>query len=84
MFEPVTREIISEWFDKGVQQGATHMLVISDSFSYEYYPSYVKKGQDPRMRAQEYTEESMLSVVEIYDLTLPKDPQLDERRARHF
>jgi hypothetical protein len=84
MLEPVTREMISEWFDKGVQQGATHMLVISDSFSYEYYPSYVQKDQDPQKRVQEYTPESMLSVVEVYDLSLPKDLQLDERRARHF
>ena len=84
MFEPVTKELISKWFETGVQQGATHMLVISDSFSYEYYPSYVAKGQDPREREQEYTTESMLRVVEIYDLRLPKEPQLDERRARHY
>lgn len=84
MLEPVTREMISEWFDRGVQQGATHMLVISDSFSYEYYPSYVQKGQDPRKIEQEYSGESMKSVEEVYDLSLPKNPQLDERRARHY
>jgi hypothetical protein len=84
VFEPVTREMISEWFDRGVQKGATHMLVISDSFSYEYYPAYVQKGQDPRKIEQEYSGRSMTGVAEVYDLGLPKDPQLDERRACHY
>jgi hypothetical protein len=84
MSEPVTKEVISEWFDTGVQQGATHMLVISDSFSYEYYPMYVQKGEDPRKIEQEYIERPMTGVMEVYDLSLPKDPQLDEERARHY
>jgi hypothetical protein len=84
MFEQVTREMISEWFERGVQRGATHMLVVSDSFSYEYYPVYVEKGQDPHAIEGEINSESMQGVIEVYNLSLPKDPQLDEARARHY
>jgi hypothetical protein len=84
MFEQVTREMISEWFERGVQRGATHMLVVSDSFSYEYYPVYVEKGRDPHKIEEEMNSESMQGVIEVYNLSLPKDPQLDERRARHY
>jgi hypothetical protein len=84
MFEPVTKEMISAWFDQGVRQGATHMLVVSDSFSYEYYPAYVEKGQDPRKNEQELNAESMQGVIEVYNLSLPKEPQLAEGRARNY
>jgi hypothetical protein len=83
MFERVTREVISGWMDRGIEQGATHMLVISDTFSYEYSSRYVRKSEDPRTVEQEYDAQSMSSVAEIYNLSLPKDPQLDETRARH-
>jgi hypothetical protein len=84
MFEQVTREMISNWFERGVQRGATHMLVVSDSFSYEYYPVYVEKGQDAHVIEAEINSESMQGVIEVYNLRLPKDPQLDESRARHY
>jgi hypothetical protein len=58
--------------------------VISDSFSYEYHPAYVQKGQDPRKIEQEYSGREMTGVMEVYDLSLPKDPQLNETRARHY
>jgi hypothetical protein len=29
-----TKEDISQWFDEGVKKGATHMLVVTDTFDY--------------------------------------------------
>lgn len=30
-----TQQEISEWFDRGVKEGATHMIVVCDTFDYE-------------------------------------------------
>jgi hypothetical protein len=43
-----TYERISGWFDRGVAQGATHLVVVCDTFDYEDYPVFVKPGEDAR------------------------------------
>lgn len=42
-----TREDIS-WFDAGIAQGGTYMLVAVDEFEWEDYPVYVEPGGDVR------------------------------------
>jgi hypothetical protein len=36
-----TRDIISKWFDHGLETGASHMFIICDCFDYSDYPVYV-------------------------------------------
>lgn len=85
---------ISGWFDEGVVKGATHMIVVCDTFDWSDYPVYVMPGEDARTKSFQYgsddgsglprDERNMQKVMEVYSLALPKDAQLLERRAFHY
>lgn len=36
-----TQAMIGSWFDQGVNQGATHMIVVVDTFDHDDYPVFV-------------------------------------------
>lgn len=84
-FEPIptTRDDLSSWFDDGKSAGATHMVVVSDDFSYEYFPVYVFSPQDPYEIIHEYSSQQLYGVMEVYALFLDKEMQLKEPRAWH-
>lgn len=78
-----TRSQIAGWFDRGVAQGATHMIVKWDSFEGPFdadYPVYVMPGQDPRVIDRENGDRT----VECYNLRLNRESQLAEHRAFHW
>lgn len=81
-----TKEDLSEWFDQGVQRGATHMIVVCDTFDYEDYPVYVTSQEDARKKKEAYDkgEHPMQKVMEVYCLTRDKASQLAERRSFNF
>jgi len=74
-----TRNDISAWFDRGVAQGAKHMLVICDTFDYEDYPVFTSTNEDCKTRFTNPGE--MQHVMEVYDLRANKDEQMMERRV---
>lgn len=74
-----TKSDISGWFDRGVKTGATHMLVICDTFDHEDYPAFAKDSND--CLAQYANPGNMQRVMEVYDLAADKHEQLQERRA---
>lgn len=76
-----TKQDISNWFDEGVKKGATHMLVVCDTYDWDDYPVYVMPGEDARTKAGEYNGTNMQSLMECYNLSKPKDIQLDHRRT---
>lgn len=92
-----TVDDISGWFDEAVKRGATHMVVMCDTFSYDDYPVYVMPGTD----VTEFVHgrkgvpgkedivgkdgNNMQSLMEVYAMHLDKDMQLNkEKRARHY
>ena len=79
-----TRNDISGWFDEGVRIGATHMIVVCDTFDYEDYPVYVGNGEDVRKMFRKYNGPNMQKVMEVYKLNAGKEKQLNEHRAFHF
>lgn len=68
---------LTEWFDLGVEQGATHMIVVCDTFDYEDYPVWVMPGKNVREVEQEYSSAPMQRIMEVYIL----DPK---RRAEQL
>lgn len=66
-----TVEMLKGWFERGLEQKATHMIVACDTFDWEDYPVYVAKGEDARKRAKEYDGKNMQKVMEVYDLRKP-------------
>lgn len=74
-----TWQDISGWFDRGVAEGATHMIVVCDGFDLDDYPVYVLPGQDVQEVSQRQDR-----IMEVYALHLPKDLQMAEDRAFHY
>ncbi len=79
-----TRAVLVRWFDEGVRQGATHMIVACDTFSHDNYAVYVTAGQQVREVAAEHDGPNMTKVDEVYCLGLDRDAQMSEDRALHY
>jgi hypothetical protein len=88
-----TKGRIGEWFDRGVAAGATHLIVVSDTFEHDEYPVYVEPGEDALKVATErygydprqpFAGKEMQVVMEVYDLRKDKASQLAQRRAFNF
>ena len=79
-----TPQDLSSWFDNGVKQGATHMLVVCDTFDYEDYPVYSNGQKDTLDKYSYYNGSNMQKVMEVYDLAMSKDSQMKEHRALHL
>lgn len=79
-----TRQDINRWFEQGLNEGATHMIVVCDTFDYEDYPVYVSPGSNAREVAAQLGSQSMQQVMEVYAMHLDKAAQLMEFRAFHY
>lgn len=79
-----TRNEIREWIKRGKTHGATHVIVVVDTFSYDDYPVEVKPGEDARAKADACNAQAMQRVMEVYNLALDIEKQLDEHRAFNY
>jgi hypothetical protein len=77
-------EEIKEWIDRGIRQGATHMIVVCDTFDHEDYPVFIKPTENVVTKHAEFDGKNMQRVMEVYNLKKPIDPQLKEHRAFNF
>lgn len=77
---------IAAWFDEGVRKGATHMLVVCDTYDWEDYPIYVMPNESARLKYEEYLkgQHSMQKVMEVYSLKRDKDEQLNRGSVFNF
>jgi hypothetical protein len=74
----------SDWFDRGVEIGATHMIIVCDTFEWEDYPAYVMANENVFEVKKEYDGKNMQKIMEVYKLDLSKEMQLSEYRAFHY
>lgn len=74
-----TRDEINQWFDRGVAQGARHLLVVCDTFSYDDYPVFTTT--DEGCLAKYMFPGEMQRVIEVYDLRADKAEQLAAPRV---
>lgn len=79
-----TKPEIKEWLEDGKKKGATHMIVVCDTYDYEDYPVYVLQDEDVRGKYEEYNGPNMQLVMEVYSYGRDLDAQIAERRAYHF
>lgn len=80
---PALKTDLSRWFDEGVTQGATHMIVKCDTFEYRgspydkcCYPVYVMPGDDVHKVDDANNDKTM----EVYSFAKTKDEQLQTTR----
>ena len=76
-----TRHDIKEWIDEGIERGASHVVIMCDTWDYEDYPIYIMPGEDP---AEKRSYENMQRPMECYDLRMDIEAQLNEQRANHW
>lgn len=79
-----SRQQISQWFDDGVNAGHDYMAIHCDQFDYSDSPVYIEAAKVHEVLANLQDASKMSKVHELYDLTLPKPPQLAEGRAWHY
>jgi len=80
-----TKEDISSWFDRGVKQGATHLIVAVDRFDHEDYPVYVQPDEDAREIVKtRFSGQNMQGAMEVYNLAKDKQEQLDRKRCFEY
>jgi hypothetical protein len=75
---------IRRWFEEGVANKATHMIVVCDTFDHEDYPVFVAPHEDVREREKAYDHRDMQRVMEVYNLGMDMDDQLSEYRAFNY
>ena len=63
------------WFESGVRQGATHLVVVCDTFDHDDYPVYVKHGEDVHRVYAKFNGPNMQRVMEVYALHKGFDDQ---------
>jgi hypothetical protein len=64
-----TEQDIMEWTARGKRQGATHMIVVCDTFSYEDYPVYVSPDESLGEIRSNYDDKNMQRIMEVVELT---------------
>lgn len=58
--------------------GATHVIVVCDSFSYEDYPVFVYPGESVQSKKSKYDGHNMQRIMEVIEL----QSELDARVAK--
>lgn len=77
-----SRQDIQNWLEDGKDQGATHMIVVCDTYDFEDYPVYVMPDEDVKKKAARYNDtEHMKKVMEVYDISKEWDNQLNKQRC---
>ena len=79
-----SRQEIEQWFERGARDGATHMIVVCDTFDHSDYPVFVKPPVDVRAKEAECRAGEMQRVMEVYNLSEDKKAQLNELRAFNY
>jgi len=74
---------IREWLERGKKQGATHLIVVCDTWDYEDYPVFVNPKQNVREVESEHKKD-MQKVMEVYNLSMDWDTQLNQFRSFNY
>lgn len=77
---PTTREDISRWYDEGLRRGASHLVVVCDTFDWYDYPVYCGSLAEAQETVKSPGE--MQRVMEVYRLDPEtREEQLSARRS---
>lgn len=76
------REEIRRWLNRGKELGATHMIVVCDTYDWEDYPFYVMPEDNVREKERELSVCNR--IMEVYSYNYDLEAQLSEYRAFHY
>ena len=78
-----TQDDIKRWLERGKEEGATHLIVVCDTFDYDDYPVFVSPKENVHVVKNEYSKD-MQRVMEVYNLSMDWDEQLNETRSFNY
>jgi hypothetical protein len=78
-----TKQDIRLWFDRGQSEAFEFMIVVCDNFDHEDYPVYCHCDNFVEKYTQ-HNGKNMQEIMEVYDLSMDREGQLNERRAFHY
>lgn len=79
-----SKETIRGWLQEAQRKGATHVIVVCDTFDHEDYPVSVMPNEDVHTVHAKHDGPNMQRVMEVYAMHLDLEAQLVEHRAFHF
>jgi hypothetical protein len=79
-----SKEDIRRWLTEGKAMGATHVVVVCDTFDWDDYPVFVMPGEDAKAVHGKYNGKDMQQVMEVYNLAVDLETQLSQRRVFNF
>lgn len=77
------RQDIGLWFDQGLAEGATHLLVVRDK-DHKIRPVYARPGESARTMYRSYQFRNDQQVTAVYSLREDRASQLVEWRPMHI
>ena len=78
-----TNKEIRTWLENK-PEGATHMIVVCDTFDHDDYPVYVMPDQNVKEVEASHNGPNMQRVIEVYSFNHNIESQLNETRAHHY
>ena len=79
-----SKDKIRDWLKQAKQMGATHTIIVCDTFDHSDYPIFVMVDQDVRKIAEEHDGPNMTRLMEVYLMEMDLEAQLREPVAMHF
>ena len=64
----------------GKEKGASHTLIVCDTFDHSDYPVHVMPNEDIHEAIHRYSS-NMQNIMEVYNHAMPVEEQLSVRRA---
>lgn len=74
---------IQEWLERGKEEGATHLIVVCDTFDWEDYPVFVSPHENVHEKEEHYNG-NMQRVMEVYKIDMDWDSQLNQHRSFNY
>lgn len=77
-----TKDDIRKWLERGKAQGASHLLVICDTYDWDDYPVFASSEAEARVKAS--TPGPMQKLMEVYKIDGDWDAQLNMVRSHTY
>jgi len=79
-----THDTIRTWLHEADDKGATHVVIMSDDFSHDYYPVPCRSRDAARDTVRLKSGQNMQTVVEVYNLSASWEAQLQQERCMNY
>jgi len=80
-----TKSNLIKWFQKGVRNNQSHMIVVCDTYNYDDRPIYTNSLEEFKEEYKKViSSHGNETIMEVYDLKVDIDFQINEDRAFHY